>query len=48
MKIEDFNKEILARENMLNKTIAILHQLEGQLALLRELRERETKNKSNE
>lgn len=41
MNIEDLEKELQAREKMYVNTYAILHQLEGQLALLRDLIKKE-------
>ncbi len=41
MQIENLEQELQAREKMYAQTIVILHQLEGQLALLRDLIKKE-------
>lgn len=41
MKIENLEQELKAREKMHDQTIIILYQLEGQLALLRDLIKKE-------
>ncbi len=41
MQIENLEQELQSREKMYAQTIVILHQLEGQLALLRDLIKKE-------
>jgi len=41
MQIENLEQELQAREKMYQQTLIILHQLEGQLTLLRDLIKKE-------